>query len=178
MWVAESTIGHTSYIPVLYSVSEHPTVMCLRTRRAAASLCTINSLPHELLGVIQQNLPWRDRLRVEAVNRHWRRTALTQGWSHIRHFANDDYALNGWEETSPDRISYLLDRCAVFVESVRLQDITCWISVVKLLDKCPRVKRISVRMDRIDAGLVDYLSERCERSGQRNMLRYDVKLHS
>lgn len=124
----------------------------------------INSLPEELLALVIQSLPWRDRLRAERINSHWRHTALTSGWAHVTHFDNADYALNeGREPVDCRQLSHLLGRCSAFVVSIQLRDQLNRLDAIELLEQCPRVERVVLRLVRIEASLVDYLRERCGR---------------
>lgn len=128
----------------------------------------INSLPEELLAVVIQHLPWRDRLRVEGVNSHWHHTAFIRGWAHVRHISSADYAVPSRPE---DQLNYaplssLLVRCAPFVESIQLTvpRSVNWPGVENLLDRCPKLMRIALRVETIAMNIVDYLRVRFNRS--------------
>lgn len=113
------------------------------------SLC---SLPEELLIAVIQHLPWRDRVRVERVNKRWRHLALTHGWTGVRHFSN--YGHNNIAQ-----MSKLLDRCGRFVDSIHLASIDR-LEILELLGKCPRAGRVEVESVGIDSQFVDYLRSR------------------
>lgn len=112
---------------------------------------------------------------MEGVNSHWRHTARTRGWAHVTHFDNSDYKISaGLIErvlTDYGQVSHLLDRCSVFVESIQLADCNRF-DVVGLLDMCPRVERIAISLETIDADLVDHLRKRDVR-GDRAPLRLE-----
>lgn len=128
-----------------------------------------------------QHLPWRDRLRVEAVNSRWRQTAITRGWTHVRHFSNADYAPRNRPNdrlglVNDEQLSHLLDRCSTHLESIQLTlplTINWHPGVENLLDRCSNVRRIAIRAgqrgESITEDIVNYLRERCRRSDRARL---------
>jgi F-box-like len=51
----------------------------------------INSIPDELLAAIIQQLPHRERIQAEQINKRWQRVASTQGWADVKSFYTREY---------------------------------------------------------------------------------------
>lgn len=153
----------------------------LLQKRRVSSSTDINSLPSELLVSIIKHLPWRDRAKVERVNKHWRHLALTYGWSDAEHFdifSSDSDWKYGFgdsmedlsEESRLQITKHLLDRCGTHVKSVSLYWNMDSCQVSSLLERCPRVTEISFNHMDIDTTVIGTVRDR----NRRISLRYNT----
>lgn len=125
----------------------------------------IDSLPNHLIASVIQRLTWRDRIRVESVNRRWRSLALAHGWTQIKSISTKHHTAEGFDdyggaEEMARRISRLLDRCGDRLESVHLHGINDVDCVIELLRKCPNAVDIRFEAMPEEERIFYYLSER------------------
>jgi hypothetical protein len=119
----------------------------------------INALPDPALITVIQHLPWRDRVRVESVNRRWRRLSLDQGWAHLRHFDTRDFiqVKLSSAQVLDGSLAEVLKRCGSRIDSLTLRHID---QTIDLLRHCPNLRHLSIKNVYLTAETVDFLCQR------------------